>query len=140
MAKLDIELIREMEAAGVSAQAAEAIIRAIDSRTVAQLATKLDLAELRAELTDRLNNLKRSGNERFARLEMSIDKCFAESEAATHERFAKSEAATNERFARREAGFNARLTKLESTLTRWFIVQSTTVILVVAAWLIFLRR
>lgn len=52
MHKLDFDIVKDLEDAGASQELAKAVVRAISERTVAQLATKTDLAELRTELIE----------------------------------------------------------------------------------------
>jgi len=50
--KLDFDIVKDLEDAGASQELAKAVVRAIADKTVAGLATKSDLAELRADLAE----------------------------------------------------------------------------------------
>ena len=50
--KLDFDIVKDLEDAGASPELAKAVVRAIADKTVAGLATKSDLAELRADLAE----------------------------------------------------------------------------------------
>jgi cell division protein FtsB len=57
MPKLDFEITRDLQAAGASQELAEAVVRAISEKTVAQLVTKNDLAETREALQAKIGGL-----------------------------------------------------------------------------------
>jgi len=50
--KLDFDIVKDLEDAGASQELAKAVVRAIADKTIAELATKSDLAELRADLAE----------------------------------------------------------------------------------------
>jgi len=50
--KLDFDIVKDLEDAGASQELAKAVVRAIADKTVAGLATKSDVAELRADLAE----------------------------------------------------------------------------------------
>ena len=52
MLKLDFDIVKDLEDAGASQELAKAVVRAISDKTISQLATKSDLAELRTELAE----------------------------------------------------------------------------------------
>jgi len=58
MPKLDFDIVKDLEDAGASQELAKAVVRAISEKTVAQLATKSDLAELRTELIETRESLR----------------------------------------------------------------------------------
>ena len=68
MAKLDIDLFRDLQEAGFAEKQAEALIRAITDKTTAQLVNKADLAALELKLEKRFTEI----DKRFA----EIDKQF----------------------------------------------------------------
>ena len=52
MPKLDFDIVKDLEDAGASPELAKAVVRAIADKTVAELATKSDVAGLRTELAE----------------------------------------------------------------------------------------
>ena len=50
--KLDFDIVKDLEDAGASQELAKAVVRAIADKTIAELATKGDVAALRTELIE----------------------------------------------------------------------------------------
>ena len=58
MPKLDFEITRDLQAAGASQDLAEAVVRAISEKQIANLATKADLIDIRTELVENRETLR----------------------------------------------------------------------------------
>ena len=52
MPKLDFDFVEDLKTAGASHELAQAILRVVSEKQVAQLATKADVADLRTELVE----------------------------------------------------------------------------------------
>jgi len=58
MPKLDFDYVEDLKTAGASQELAQAILRVVSEKQVAQLATKADVAELRTELVETRETLR----------------------------------------------------------------------------------
>jgi len=68
MAKMDFDYVEDLKTAGASHELAQAILRVVSEKQVAQLATKADVAELRTELVETREALRTE----MASLEMRL--------------------------------------------------------------------
>ena len=58
MPKMDFDYVEDLKTAGASQELAQAILRVVSEKQVAQLATKADVAELRTELVETRETLR----------------------------------------------------------------------------------
>lgn len=139
MARLALDLLRDLQGVGFAEGQSETILRVVDELIPADLTTKGDLQALRAEMIDRLASLEnrivilenrfgtlenRFGTleNRFVILECSIENRFVNLENSLQHRFGILESNLENRFATLENILEVKMIRLENRVIKWVVV------------------
>ncbi len=97
MPRTDFDFAADLQAAGASPEVSQAIVRVINEKFEAQLATKVDLANLRTELVETREVLR--GEIAAVRAELKAEVAQVRSEMATKEELAALELRLTDKIA-----------------------------------------